>query len=112
MHFNFDSFFKIKQNSESMLPPFIIHVGVGMDVVLTRFSSKNQFLIYTATLNNTCTNGWMDVQWKPLNVITLECNKRDNINRVITITGFLFIYRKKWLNDNNNWFYLFTVEAA
>ena len=37
---------------------------------------------------------WNELQWKPLNVITLEQCQTDNINRMITITECAF-YEKK-----------------
>jgi hypothetical protein len=33
----------------------------------------------------------IQVQWKPLNVITLGQTKSDNINRMITITGCFYL---------------------
>jgi hypothetical protein len=37
------------------------------------------------------------IQWKPLNVITLGQTKSDNINRMITITGYFYLVSfSKW----------------
>ncbi len=40
------------------------------------------------------------LQWKPLNVITLGPTESDNINRMITVTGgFYLVSISKWDNQ-------------
>jgi hypothetical protein len=38
----------------------------------------------------------VDIQWKPLNVITLGQTQSDNINRMITLTDYKFL----WISIN------------
>jgi len=45
----------------------------------------------------------LDVQLKPLNVVTLGLTKSDNINELITITGNInLVTINKWDVDNIN----------
>ncbi len=77
----FEAFKEVEQTSLKFNHKINLSFSKSVRHILTLFKKRLHII-------NEMKNYLMLLQWKPLNVITLGQTKSDNINRMITITGY------------------------